>query len=93
MKSIFTALVLVLFLGSAACGGWYYGPRVACYPTAPVYAYPAPVVVQQPYVAYTPVVAAPAVVVRTPAVVVGARWRVYVPGRPVRNVVRAALPW
>lgn len=100
MKSILTALVIILLLGSSAYGGWYYGPRAVYYPAAPayaypapVYAYPAPVVVQQPYVAYAPVVAPAPVVVGPPAVVVGARGRVYVPGRPVRNVVRAALPW
>ncbi len=81
-----------------------YPSPVYAYP-APVYAYPAPmyayrayrvpVVAPSPYVAYAPVVAAPVVVPRRvwygpPAVVV--RSKVYIPGRPVRNVVRAVVP-
>jgi hypothetical protein len=98
MKSLAIAVAAVLVLGSAAYGGWYVGPTVgyAYYPAAPVYAYPpAPVVVAAPRVVYAPVVPAPVVVgspvwVRPPAVVV--RSKVYIPGRPVRNVVRAVVP-
>jgi hypothetical protein len=84
----------------------YYPAAVYAYPApvyaypAPVYAYPAPyysyrVPVAYPYVAYSPVVAAPAVVPAAvwygpPGVVV--RSKVYIPGRPVRNVVRAVVP-
>ncbi|MFZ1934192.1 MAG: hypothetical protein WCB27_26115 [Thermoguttaceae bacterium] len=84
-----------------------YPAAVYAYPApvyaylAPVYAYPAPVypyrvpVTAYPYVAYSPVVAAPAVVPAAvwygpPGVVV--RSKVYIPGRPVRNVVRAVVP-
>ena len=78
----------------------YYAPLYG-YP-APVYAYPAPPVVPAPYAVYSPVLAprpymtyapvvAPApVLVGPPAVVV--RSKVFIPGRPVRNVVRAVLP-
>lgn len=74
-------------------------------PQAPVYAYaPAPVVVAAPQIVYAPV--APAVVYRplVPAPVVApapvwvappgviVRSKVYIPGRPVRNVVRTVLP-
>ena len=78
------------------------------YPVGPVYAYPAPVVrvaprvvyrapvvypapvVYQPHVVYrAPVVYGPHVVYRAPVVV---RSKVYVRGRPIRNVVRAVLP-
>jgi hypothetical protein len=73
--------------------------------SAPVYAYPAPYyayrtpVVASPYYAYSPVyspvmpapVVAPAPVwYGAPGVVV--RSRVYIPGRPVRNAVRAVWP-
>jgi len=72
----------------------YPGP-VYAYP-APVYAYP-PVVVARPYVAYAPIVPAPVVAPAPvwygpPAVVVGVGGKVYIPGRPVRNAVRAVLP-
>ena len=80
---------------------YYPAAPVYAYP-APVYAYPAPfyaygvpVVAPYPYVAYSPVVPA-TVVVPGPfgsdrRVVVSAG-KVYIPGRPVRNVVRAVLP-
>jgi hypothetical protein len=81
----------------------YYPSPVYAYP-APVYAYPTPVyayrvpVAAYPYAAYypySPVMAAPvAVPARVwygpPGVVV--RSKVYIPGRPVRNVVRAVVP-
>lgn len=89
-------MALVLLLGATAHAGWYVGPRVvhAYYPAAPVYAYPN-VVVPAPYVAYAPVMVAPVAVpagvwVGPPGVVV--RGKVYVPGRPVRNIVRAVVP-
>lgn len=98
MKSMLIAVAAVLLLGSTAYGGWYVGPTVgyAYYPRVPVYAYRAPVVVPGPYVAYSPIWAGPvvapgAVVVGRP-VVVGRAGRIYVPGRPVRNAVRAVLP-
>jgi hypothetical protein len=94
MKSLTMALALVLILGSTAYGRWYVGPTVGYtyYAPAPVYAYPAPA----PYVTYAPVVAAP-VVAPAPVwvgrpVVVGPAGKVYIPGRPVRNAVRAVLP-
>jgi hypothetical protein len=94
MKTMLIAVALLLLLGSSAMGGWYVGPTVgySYYAPAAVYAYPAP------YVTYAPVVARP-VVVAAPArawvgrpVVVGPAGKVYVPGRPVRNAVRAVLP-
>ena len=95
MRNLVVALAVVLLLAStaAAYGGWYVGPRVVY--GGPVYAYPAPVVVAQPQVVYSPVVPAPLVApvpvwVGPPAVVVGPR--VFIPGRPVRNVIRAVVP-
>jgi hypothetical protein len=107
MKSILAAVAVVLLLGTTAYGQWYAGPRAVYYPApvysypAPVYAYPAPyytyrvpVVAPYPYYAYSPVVAAPvyapAAAWYGPGVVV--RSKVYIPGRPVRNVVRAVVP-
>ena len=120
MKTLVAAIAVLLLLGSTTYGGWYVAPRAvyAYYPAAPVYAYPAPVVVRAPYVAYAPVVQPPIVVpapvlapapyvtyapVVAPRIVVAApawvgppavvvRSKVYIPGRPVRNVVRAVLP-
>jgi hypothetical protein len=98
MKNLIIAIAVILLLGSTAYGGWYVGPTMvrAYYPVAPVYAYPAPMVVPGPQVVYSPVVPGP---VLAPApvwvgrpVVVGPAGRVYVPGRPVRNAVRAVLP-
>lgn len=100
MKGLILGVALVLVLGSTAYGGWYVGPTVGYttyyapgyYVGGPVYAYPAPA----PYVTYSPVVGVP-VVAPAPVwvgrpVVVGPAGRVYVPGRPVRNAVRAVLP-
>jgi hypothetical protein len=89
MRTLIIALALVLALGSTAYGRWYVGPTVgySYYAPAPVYAYPAPV----PYVTYAPVWA-PAPVWVGPPVVVGPAGRAYIPGRPVRNAVRAVLP-
>jgi hypothetical protein len=63
----------------------YYAP-VAVAPV-PYATYYAPVV---PYAAYARVVAPAPVWVGPPGVVV--RTKVFIPGRPVRNVVRAVLP-
>jgi hypothetical protein len=99
MRNLVIALAVVLLLASTATafGGWYVGPRVvyAYPPVAPVYSYPAPVVVSPPQVVYSPVVTGPLVapapvVVGPPAVIVGPRF--YVPGQPVRNVLRAVAP-
>ncbi len=100
MKTFVIALAVVLLLGSTVQAGWYVGPvrGYAYYPAAPAYAYAAPVVVPGPRVVYSPVYApvyAPAVVaapvvVGPPAVVV--RSKVYIPGRPIRNIVRAVVP-
>ena len=80
---------------------YYPATPVYAYP-APAYAYPAPVytyrvpmVAPSPYVAYAPVISAPLVAPAPvwyglPGVVV--RSKVYIPGRPVRNVVRAVWP-
>ena len=98
MKGLIIAVAVVLMLGSTAYGGWYVGPTVgySYYAPAPVYAYPAPVVVARPHVVYSPVIAGP-VVAPAPVwvgrpVVVGRYGKVYLPGRPVRNAVRAVLP-
>jgi len=98
MKSLVVAIAVVLMAGSAAYGGWYVGPTVgyAYYPAAPTYAYPATLVVRGPRAVYSPVVPAP-VVAPAPVwygrpVVVGPAGKVYVPGRPIRNTVRAVLP-
>ena len=76
-----------------------YGP---VYVQRPVVVGSAPVTVYRPVVpapavrVYSPVVpswtvpASPVVVTRQPVVV---RSRYYVPGQPVRNVLRAARPW
>ncbi len=108
MKTLIATIALILLLlGSTAYGGWYVPPRVvhAYYPApayaypAPVYAYPAPVsaypapayyyrapiVRPMPYRVYSPVWAGPRGVV--------VRGRVYIPGRPIRNAVRAVLPY
>lgn len=97
MKNLIIAVAMVLLLGSTAYGDWYPGPSVgyAYYPAGPVYGYPAPVLVARPRVVYSPVMVAP---VMAPApvwgrpVVVGPAGKVYVPGRPIRNTVRAVLP-
>lgn len=100
MKNLIIAVAVVLALGSTAYGQWYAGPTVgyAYYPDQPVYAAPAPatVLVARPRVVYSPVVAAP-VMVPAPVwvgrpVVVGPAGKVYIPGRPIRNTVRAVLP-
>ena len=78
------------------------------YPAGPVYGYPAPVVTVAPRVVYrapvfypapvvyrAPVVYGPHVVYRGPLAYpapVVVRSKVYIPGRPVRNLVRAVLP-
>jgi hypothetical protein len=92
MRKMMLAIAVFLLVGSTAFGGWYMGPTVgySYYAPAPVYAYPAP------YVAYSPVIAAP-VVAPTPVVVgrpvvVGPAGKIYIPGRPIRNTVRAVLP-
>ena len=92
MRHLVVAVTVLLLLGSTAYGGWYVGPRVVYgYP----YAYPAPMVVAPPYVVYSPLVPAPVLApapvwVAPPGVIV--RPKVYVPGRPVRNAIRAAVP-
>jgi hypothetical protein len=97
MKTLVAAIVLALLLGSTAYGGWYVAPRAAYayYPVLPVYAYRAPVVLTAPPPVYMPV--APAPVMAPVPVWVGppAVWvpgKVYIYGRPVRNVVRAVVP-
>jgi len=98
MKNLLIVVAVLLLLGSTAYGGWYVGPTVGYryYAAAPVYSYPAPVLVPGPQVVYSPVVAAP-LVVPSPVVVgrpvvIGPAGRVYIVGRPVRNAVRAVLP-
>jgi hypothetical protein len=97
MKSVLAAIAVVLILGSAAYGGWYYGPGVAYYPgpvygySGPVYTYAGPscgyspyVTYYSPYVTYSPVVGP----VVTPAPVwVGPFGRVYYPRPAVRRVL------
>lgn len=97
MRTMIAAIAAVLLLGATAQAGWYVGPvgGYAYYPAAPVYVAPAPVyVAPPPYAVYRPRVVVPAPVYAPygPAVV-GPRGRVYVPGRPVRNAVRVALPY
>jgi hypothetical protein len=97
MKNLIIATAVVLLFGSTAYGGWYVGPPAGYYAY-----YPAPLVAPAPYVAYSPVVTyspawagpvvAPAPVWIGRPVVVGPAGRVYVPGRPVRNVIRAVVP-
>ena len=99
MKNSIIAVAMILAFGSTAYGQWYAaGPTVgyAYYPGEAVYAAPAPVLVARPRVVYSPVVVAP---VMAPApvwvgrpVVVGPAGKVYLPGRPVRNTLRAVLP-
>jgi hypothetical protein len=97
MRKFVVAMAVVLLLASTAMaqGGWYIGPRVVYAPVAPVYAYPAPVVVASPQVVYSPIVPAPVIapapiVVGPPGVVIYPRY--YIPGQPVRNVLRAVAP-
>jgi hypothetical protein len=98
MKTLLVAVAALLLLGSTAYGRWYVAPTVVYqnYAAAPVYAYPAPVVVAGPQVVYAPYAAGPvmvpAPVVVSRPVVVGPTGKVYIVGRPVRNVVRAVLP-
>ncbi|MBN1395192.1 MAG: hypothetical protein JW959_09225 [Pirellulales bacterium] len=104
MKTLIAAMALVLLLlGSSAYGAWWVQPTTVYYPGPPVYAYPAPVYaypapvyrtyrvpVAAPYAVYSPVVAPAPVWVGPPAVIV--RGKVFIPGRPIRNAVRAVLP-
>ena len=100
MKTFIAAIaVILLLLGSTAYGGWRVPPRVvhAYYPS-PVYAYPAPayyyrapVMRPMPRAVYSPVLAPAPMWVGPPGVVV--RGKVYIPGRPIRNAVRAVLPY
>jgi hypothetical protein len=102
MKTLLIAVAAVLMFSSTAWGGWYVGPTVGyayypaapvyAYPAPPVYAYPAPVVVARPRVVYSPIIAPAPVWVGRP-VVVGPAGRAYIVGRPVRNTVRAVLPY
>jgi hypothetical protein len=78
----------------------YYAP---VFPAAPMYVYrPAAVVVYRPAVVAAPFApVAPAAVYPAPAVYPGpvypapvlVRAKVYYPGQPVRNTIRAALPY
>ncbi len=81
---------------------YYPAPPAYAYPAsayaypAPAYAYPAPayyyrapVMRPMPYTVYSPVVPAPMWVGPRGVVV---RGKVYIPGRPIRNAVRAVLP-
>ena len=102
MKHLIAATAIVLLASSTAMAQWGYAPVVVAppdggllwaagvlcpgaavpmvtyYPPAPFYAYP-PAVVVGPR---------PVVVVPRPVVIVP---RVYVPGQPVRNVLRAVF--
>jgi hypothetical protein len=104
MKAILVSLGILLLFASTSFAGWYVAPTVvqAYYPGVPVYAYPAPVVAAPvPYVSYMPVAApspcaygvpvyAPAPVIYGPPAVI--RTRVFYPGQPVRNVIKAVVP-
>jgi hypothetical protein len=101
-------VILLLISSTTFAGWYVVRPTVvqAYYPGAPVYAYPAPYVsympvAPAPYVSYMPAapvqpyaygvpVVAPAPIVVGPAAVV--RARVFYPGQPVRNVVKAVVP-
>jgi hypothetical protein len=93
MKRFLLAVAIVLLAASSAFGGWGYvaGPAVVYHywPVGPVYAYPAPVVVAPAVVAPVPAVVSGPVLYPAPVVI---RSKVYIPGRPVRNAVRAVLP-
>ncbi len=104
MKSLAgVAVVLVVLLaGSTVMGDWTYvapAPTVvhAYYPPGPVYACPAPMVASPAHVVYR----VPYMVYRAPVVVPTTVWypppvvvypKVFIPGQPVRNVLRAVLP-
>ncbi len=106
MKTAIIALGILLLVASTTFAGWHVVPTVvlAYYPGVPVYAYPAPVVAAPaPYVSYMPMapapygysaysvpIVAPAPVVVGPAAIV--RTRVFYPGQPVRNVLKAVVP-
>ncbi len=102
MKTLVAAFVIVLLVSSTAFSGWYVAPTVvqAYYPAVPMYAAPVavapvpyatymPVAVPAPVYSYAPVVGPTAVIVGRPAVI---RARVFYPGQPVRNVVKAVVP-
>lgn len=95
MKRLLLALAIVLVASSSAVAGWGYvvgpgvypGPVVTGYwPGEPVYSYSyypaAPVVVPGPVVYPAPAFYPGPVIVRP---------RVFIPGQPVRNAVRATL--
>jgi len=96
MKRVLMALIagVVVLSASSALADWgYVGPTevYAYYPyfaPAPVYAYPVPVVVARPVVpVFAPVWVGPAA-----PVYYGPVWgrpRVFVPGQPLRNAIRA----
>ena len=99
MKSLSVAIVFVLVCSSTASGGWHHGvwmpvpapvvvPSYAYYPPPPVYVYRTPAlmppVVAPHYVGYPPAAVVPSPVVVYP--------KVFYPGQPVRNVLRAVLP-
>jgi hypothetical protein len=98
MKTLLAALGIVLLIGSTSFAGWYVAPTVvqAYYPGTPVYAYPAPYMTYMPVAAPAPPCAygvpmyAPAPVLIGPPAVV--RARVFYPGQPVRNVLKAVVP-
>ncbi len=102
MKTLLAAFVIVLLVSSTTFAGWYVAPTVvqAYYPAVPVYAAPVavapapyaaymPVAVPAPIYNYAPIVGPAPVIVGRPAVV---RARVFYPGQPVRNVVKAVVP-
>ena len=108
MKTLLVAsvgVVALLICSAAWAGVTYVSPvlpvaappvRVVYHywPTAPVYAYPAPVVVAPsatvpPLVVAPPPVLVPAAVYPAPAVI---RAKVFYYGRPVRNTVRVLAP-
>ena len=105
MKSFLVAIAVVLLAGSTAFGQVGYVTMMPVQPTPVVtyYPYVAPPVVQygMPYYVASPVIAPAPVVaypyaVAAPPVYYGPRvWvhpKVYVAGRPVRNVLRAVTP-
>jgi len=101
MRSLAIAITLgaILLAASVASAGWtYVAPPVVYgyYPAGPVYAYPAPV----PTVVARPIVPAPVYAPGPVVYPVGpavysypyvVRTKVFVPGQPVRNTLRAVF--
>ncbi len=85
---VVSAPVVTAGYGSYYGGYSAYSPVVSTYAASAAYVAPAPVVAYRPVVSYPTYYAAPYVAAR-PVIVSP---KVYVPGQPVRNTLRAITP-